>query len=289
LGAIASTIVGVWHRIYSLQGLRLETTTGIKHTILFAAEKLTAVLSHKIIATSPSLEHCYLSKGLTYCRKIKSLHRGSLNGICIGRFDHPDNKTIADTLRHKWKIPSNARCIGFVGRLNKDKGIAILLQVYLKLLKHFPSLYLLLVGDFEEEGDGLDSSCVEQIKNHPQIIVTGLVANSAPYYHLMEVMAFPSLREGFGCAIVEAGIAKIPVVGFRVTGVIDAIEDKQNGTLVDRGDIDHFHKAIECYLNNPLLASKHGNIGYHRTNRLFASDIVCQKWVMEYQKILSQH
>jgi glycosyltransferase involved in cell wall biosynthesis len=60
-------------------------------------------------------------------------------------------------LRAVWEpgdIPLDALVIGFVGRLSRDKGVCELYEAHTRLRRQFPSLRLLLVGDFEA-GDPL--------------------------------------------------------------------------------------------------------------------------------------
>ena len=48
---------------------------------------------------------------------------------------------------------------------------------------------------------------------------------------LMDVLALPSHREGFGSVVLEAYDAGIPVVAARATGLVDAVADGETGLL----------------------------------------------------------
>src|SRR5699024_2021486 len=55
LGMVGSFIARVPTRIYTMRGLRLETTSGIKKGVLWLTEKVSCMLATEVICISPSL------------------------------------------------------------------------------------------------------------------------------------------------------------------------------------------------------------------------------------------
>ena len=59
-----------------------------------------------------------------------------------------------------------------------------------------------------------------------------------------------SVAEGFGITAIEASACGTPTVAFKTTGVVDAIEDGQNGFLVENEDINEFVNKVDNILQN---------------------------------------
>ena len=80
----------------------------------------------------------------------------------------------------------------FVGRLTRDKGVPELIEAFDAILAAKPNAHLLLVGWFDASEDALSRSLRARIESHPRIHLTGYVADTAPYYRVMDVMVLPT-------------------------------------------------------------------------------------------------
>ena len=285
LGGLVAWACGTPCRYYTLLGLRCETTTGLKRMLLLWAERIACRCAHRVICVSESLRQKAIALDIVNADRTLVLGSGSGNGVEAERFaPNADTLRRAAELRGHLGIPADAPVVGFVGRLTRDKGIGELVEAHLELRKRFPAVRLLLVGDVEQ-GDPLPSETRRIMKTEPQIIHTGFVEDPAPYYHIMNVLAFPTHREGFGNAPLEAHAAGKPVVAARATGVLDGVIDGVTGILVPVGDVAALAEALELVLNDPSLAVALGSAGRERVLREFRQERVWDAIIREY----SQH
>jgi len=286
LGMIAACAAGVPARVYVLHGLRLETTSGLKRLVLGVAERCAATLAHSVICCSESLRHLYVTLGLTTEAKARVLGEGSANGVDIDEFTvTPERRDRAREWRARFGIPDGAPVVGFVGRLTRDKGVPELVDAFNQILPRFPNARLLMVGDFEQ-GDPVPECYVKQLRSHPRVIITGYVSDPALYYPIMDILALPSHREGLGIAVLEAAVAEIPAVAFRVTGSVDAVSNGVTGTLVPFGDVDAFARAAQRYLSDDTLRREHGQAGRERVMRHFCPEMIWEALAEEYARLL---
>jgi trehalose synthase len=84
-----------------------------------------------------------------------------------------------------------------------------------------------------------------------------------------DVLVQKSLAEGFGLTVTEAMWKMRPVVGSRVGGIQEQIEDGLNGLLVDPRDLGAFGSAVTTLLDDPVHAASLGVEGRRRVEERF--------------------
>jgi glycosyltransferase involved in cell wall biosynthesis len=256
LGGIAAFAAGVPHRIYTLRGLRYETTRSWKRALLMACERIACLSAHQVICISRSVKDTVLRDGITDASKVVLLGERASEGIRLLDRPVPDaNSELA--LRRLLDIPEGSQVLGFVGRLTRDKGIQQLVECCQILRGEGRDVHLLLLGAFEL-GDPVDPATAAWIRSCPQVHWRGYVANPEPYYPLMDLFVFPTHREGLGKVLLEAAAAGKPVVSTRTTGVVDVVLDGVTGILVPPGDSEALAQAARRILDDNGMAARMG-------------------------------
>ena len=212
---------------------------------------------------------------------------GMSNGIDPKRFD-PDTVEPICLLSLKPEVPtlSDSRTVvGFVGRLAKDKGIEEIFRAWTLLRDEFPDALLLLVGPWEEENK-VSTAVRQGLESDPRVFLPGKVTDVAPFYKAMDFLVFPSHREGFPNAPMEAACMGLPVIATSVIGCVDAVVNYETGMLVPPRNVELLAKAIRRYLQDPELRRKHGQAGRTRVLRDFRPEAIWEALYHEYIRLL---
>lgn len=252
VGGLAAWLARVPHRIYTLRGLRYETTHLWKRLLLKWCERAACGAAHHVLCISRSVRDSVLRDRLTRPDKAIILDRRGSEGIAI---PPPGQKNDDEALRRRIGIPVGGRVLGFVGRLTRDKGVRELVECVKILNQEGRQVHLLLLGEFER-GDPVDSATEQWIRSDPGCHWLGFVPEPGPYFKLMDVFVLPTYREGLPKVLLEAAVAGTPVVSTRVSGVVDIIEDGRTGLLVPSGDPVQLAGAVRRLLCNGALANR---------------------------------
>ena len=289
LGMIAATLAGVPVRIYHIRGLPFMTATGRKRFLLRWSEVVSCRLAHQVLCVSHSLRDVAVEEGLCPAEKIIVLHHGSGNGVdAAGRFDPRQVGPVARAAtRALYSIPDDARVIGFVGRVVRDKGLVELAEAWTVLREEFPDVHLLIVGPFEPQ-DPVPTEVEDLLRRDPRVHLTERVDDTPQLYAAMDILTLPTYREGLPNVVLEAGSMELPVVATRIPGCVDAVLHDITGTLIAPRDAAALADAVRTYLRNPTLRRMHGQAGRERVLREFRREVIWQATYEEYGRLMME-
>lgn len=183
------------------------------------------------------------------------------NGINLDHFKRQPSSTIT---REIVGFSDDDFVLVYSGRLNKDKGIAQLIDAML-LLKDLPQIKLMILGS-TFFGDAInENDFVRSLKEKSQLIsqrllFTGFVPyeRMPEYLQLADVAIIPSVwPEPFGLTVVEAQAMGLPTITTRQGGIPEIVSD-DNAVIVstDQCFVNHLADAIRLLYNSPQQRSK---------------------------------
>jgi phosphatidylinositol alpha-1,6-mannosyltransferase len=181
------------------------------------------------------------------------------------RHSAPDSEPL------RWPVPPGSRVLLTVGRLlasEPGKGVDLVIQALPRLLKSFPNLYYVVIGD----GDGRPplEKLAAECGVAERVLFPGSRSGSLrTCYEAAEVFVMPSRQEGFGIVYLEAMAAGRPVVGAACGGATEVIADGETGFLVNYGDVPALEQRLAALLANDGLRQKMGEAGRRRTEELY--------------------
>jgi len=218
-----STLVITWLEVWDRYWLEYLGRLGLIGRLV---ERLTTRLSRNVIAISETTKRELLSIGA----------RGDITVLLNGvDFEQVANISPAE----------NSSDIVFAGRLIKDKNIDVLIRVVGLIARYNSHITCLIIGDGPEKRRL--QSLARDLGLESNVHFAGFLPSSEDVFSYMKssrVFVFPSTREGFGIAVVEANACSLPVVTVRhpKNAACDLVVESENGFLCDLDEEDMAEK-----------------------------------------------
>jgi len=181
---------------------------------------------------------------------------------------------------------SASRVIGTVARLATQKAVHVLLDATPLLLQQFPDARVLIVGD-----GPLRATLEQQAKRlgiSSAVTFAGYQEDVASAYAAMDVFVLPSRDEGYGIVFLEAMAMGVPVVGTRVIGSTDAVDDGVTGLLVPYADAPALAQAAVRILGDAELCRRLSSTATERVRRSFSREQSVAKVETLYRELANQ-
>lgn len=173
------------------------------------------------------------------------------NGTCSQTDSLPlhQRNTIRRKLRQTLGLSSQSIILLTVARLDKQKGYDCLIPVIPHLLKSFPNIHFLWVGDGDQK-----ENLERQLDNYDIRSSVSLLGYRQDIFNLLlaaDLFIFPTYFEGFPFAILEAMAYGLPVITTNVNGIPEIIEHRVHGLLTRKADSCDLLETLRWALANP--------------------------------------
>ncbi len=184
--------------------------------------------------------------------------------------------------------PGGARHLSrflFVGRLNAQKGIGVLLEA---LAAGTSGASLDIVGDGPDrtslEARAAALGIGSRLAFHGPRSQEQLVS----LYRAATAVIIPSEDEGLGLVAVEAHLCEAPVIAFRSGGLTDIVSDGSSGLLTPPGDVRALSAAMEGLLARTDRGATFGRAGRVAALARFTPAVVAARYRAIYDRVASR-
>ena len=213
--------------------------------------------------------------------KVATLH----NGIEI---DKAATATDSAALRAQLKLSGASHIICAVAHIRRVKGLDIFVQAAAKVCREFPhAVFVVVGGNHEPEYFRELQRLTESLGLNDNIRFLGRREEVFPLLKMSDVFCLPSRSEGFSNALVEAMACSLPCVATRVGGNAEALQDGQNGFLVEPEDASATADRILTLLRQPEWARRMGHAARQAVEEKFTQEAMMKNLVGVYERLLA--
>jgi glycosyltransferase involved in cell wall biosynthesis len=237
----------------------------------------------------------YLGRSLRRARLLLPISHGVARDLA--RLGHPPARmrVVHDVITVPERVdrapastvgfPSAASVLMYAGRLVENKGV----QEVLRVMPTLPGAAMLVIGQGPYESSLRRQTADLGLADRVRFL--GFVPNEALgryYVAATAVIMAGTFYEALGRMLMEACAHGVPVIGRRIGGIPDVIEDGKNGFLLDGRDPGELRIRIGTILASPGLARQLGEYGRAKMAREFSPKVSARALVEAYQAALDE-
>lgn len=239
-----------------------------KKTIYLSLDTMSSIFVDKYIVVSEALKKRFLNK--------RRIHRGKIikiyNGIESDLEKRDDTQSGA---RDQWGISKETLLIGAIGRLVWEKGFIYLIEAMPMILKAVPCTKLILVGDGPIANEL--KTRVSQLAIEEYVIFAGFSSEVKNILSIIDILAVPSLTEGFPMVTLEGMAMAKPIIATKIDGIMEQITDQEDGYLVSPRNTGQLAEAAIYMLKKPEEAERMGMAARQTVMKNFSIEKMIQE------------
>lgn len=271
IGALAGRLTKVPKIIFTGHGWAFnEKRNIISRSIITFIHWFTIIATHTTIAVSGRIKDQISIFPFTK-NKISIIH----NGISYIEFLSKEDarSQLSDNKDGLW--------IGTISELHKNKGLDFIIKAFTKIKSQHPDTHLFIIGGGEEEKNL--KSLIKKHSLESQIHLLGFRENASKFLKAFDIFTLTSRTEAFPYAPLEAGLAELPVIASRVGGIPEIISNKENGILVEPGNIFEIQFALRDLLNSETKRLSYGKLLSSKIEKEFSLGEMLKKTISLYK------
>lgn len=279
LGGLAAKLAGIPVVVKTVHGLT-EFPSGLAKYRVGLIQKIDLLLSrhlcNQVIAVSREIEN-----------KLSGYYNGKLTFITNAvEPDVADIQLAEDAGLEKLALlKQQYMLIGSIGRLVYVKGYDIFIEAAHLIIKSYPNVRFILVGEGPELRKLVD--LVDGFGMKDYFIFTGFTRNRLAYLAKFDLFLLSSRHEGVPVVLLEAMALKIPIVATRVGGIPFVLDHLNNGFLVEPDAPESLANGCLTLLRNRNMVLSLAENAWTTFSNNFSADHFRSSIHNLYQELLS--
>lgn len=223
-------------------------------------------IPHRVVAVSHHVRNYLISAGVHEDR-VETIYDGILR----------PEADAGSTLRDELGLDEDAVVAGMVAIMREKKGHEDLIAAVRPMLVERPNLHVVMAGDgvwFEKI-----KAIVDGLGLSHRIHLLGFRTDIINVLRGCDLFVLPTHQEALGQSFIEAMAVGLPVIGTRVDGVPELIDDGVNGLLVPAHDIDALRSALARLIDDAPLRASLGLAARCKTDGRFTVETMASETV----------
>jgi len=230
-------------------------------------EKVTAKYKHKIIAVSENDRRLWLKNKICQADKIKTIN----NGIDLDKekifLNRSDARNFFNENARGFK---NQKIIGTIANFYAEKNLLFLLKTFNHFFSENKNIFLIIIGNGPEKNKL--KKFIRENNLRDNVFLPGYLENASKYLKAFDIFVLPSKKEGFPYVLLEAQLAKVPIIASRKGGIPEIVIDGVNGLLFESENQKEFTEKIKKLLDDENLSNNLTRKAYLRVKEKFSKD-----------------
>lgn len=169
---------------------------------------------------------------------------------------------------------------GSLGRLSEQKNYSLLIQAVAQVKSD-------IKFKFKIAGEGiLKESLMAEIKLakvEDKVELVGVKEDVVAFLKELDFFILPSKWEGLGIVLLEAGLARLPVLASNTGGILEIIKENETGVLFENNNLSDLVSKIEYFLEEKNRAQLNV-LGENLYNKVM-NDFSISKVVKDYEQV----
>jgi glycosyltransferase involved in cell wall biosynthesis len=285
------------HTLAALIGILFAKKRNIKHlwhvqeiiakpkVFNFLFKKILSLdCNHKVVYDSIATMNFWIENNLKLAEKSEAVW----NGI-----ETKNSKSFTDAELHEVRenyffATNNEIVIALVGRINSWKGQQLLLQSFKTVIEKYKNIKLVYLGSAPPNQTIFETELRNKIKEYnleSNVILIPFQKEIEKFWNSIDIAVVPSTEpEPFGMVVIEAMLAKKPVIASNHGGPTEIVVGNETGILFEPNNHNSLSDALEKLIQDEQLRKIYGENGFKRVHNTFS----LENHVNHFEKIFEE-